>query len=80
VEVDFQEVEVFASPFFKAAFGQLLRDFTGDDIKHLLKVKNLNPVGMSVLRRVIENSRRYFSDKKYRRSIDKVLDRAAANA
>lgn len=77
VEVDFQGVEVFASPFFNAAFGQLLRDFTGDDLNHLLTVTNLNPVGMSVLRRVIENSKRYFGDKKYRRSVNKVLDRAA---
>jgi hypothetical protein len=79
VEVDFQGVEVFASPFFNAAFGQLLRDFPGDDLNRLLEVTNLNPVGMSVLRRVIENSKKYFSDKKYRRIVDKVLDKQAAN-
>ncbi len=79
VEVDFQDVAVFASPFFNAAFGQLLRDFTADDLNRLLKVTHLNPVGMSVLRRVIENSKKYFADKKYRRVVNKVLNKQAAN-
>lgn len=79
VEVDFEGVAVFASPFFNAAFGQLLRDFTPDDLNRLLKVTHLNPVGLSVLQRVIENAKRYFADKKYRRVVNKVLNKQAAN-
>jgi len=80
VELDFSKVGVFASPFFNAAFGQLLKNLPGDDLNRLLNITNLNPVGMSVLRRVIENSKKYFSDPKYRRIVNKVLDEQAANA
>ncbi len=80
VEIDFEGVGVFASPFFNSAFGQLLKDFPGDDLNRLIKVVNLNSVGMSVLKRVIENSKKYYSDPKYRRIVNRVLDEQAANA
>ena len=79
VELDFEGVGVFASPFFNAAFGQLLKDLPGDDLNRLITIDNLNPVGMSVLKRVIENSKKYYSDPKYRRIVNKVLDEQAAN-
>lgn len=80
VEIDFEGVGVFASPFFNAAFGQLLRDLPVEDLNRLIKVDNLNPVGRSVLKRVIENSKKYYSDPKYRRVVNRVLDEQAANA
>lgn len=33
VELDFDRVEIFASPFFNAAIGQLLKDIEPDDLR-----------------------------------------------
>ena len=77
VEMDFQGASVFASPFFNAAFGQLLRDITGNDLNRLLKVENLAIAGMNVLRRVIENSRQYYNDPKNREAVDQAMAKQA---
>lgn len=73
VEVDFQGATVFASPFFNAGFGQLLRDISGDDLNRLLKVSNMIAAGFNVLRRVIENSRQYYSDPKNAAAVDQAM-------
>ncbi len=61
LQLDFQGIKVFASPFFNAAIGQLLKDFGADDLNRRLKFDHLSSVGHEVLKRVIENSKRYFS-------------------
>lgn len=77
VELDFAKTEVFASPFFNAAIGQLLKDITSDDLNRLLKITNLPVAGLDVLKRVIENSKRYYSDDKVRKALDEILDEQA---
>ena len=77
VELDFDEVTVFASPFFNAAVGQLLKDFCTDDLNRLLTVKNLVPAGHDVLHRVIENAKKYYSSPDYREAQKKVLRKMA---
>src|SRR4030067_2544821 len=62
VELDFTNVTVFASPFFNAAIGRLLKDIKPEDLNHLLKITNLVPAGLTVLKRVIENSKEYYSN------------------
>jgi hypothetical protein len=74
VELDFSGVDVFASPFFNAAIGQLLKDFTAEDLNRLLRIRNLNPVGNDLLRRVIENAKRYYASPDYRTAQTKVLE------
>jgi len=73
--LDFGGVSVFASPFFNAAIGQLLKDFKPEDLNRLLHVENLNPTGHEVLRRVIENAKKYYASKDYREAQAKVLQR-----
>lgn len=73
VELDFTKVGVFASPFFNVAIGQLLRDIKSEDLNCLLKVSNMTPAGLAVLRRVLENSKRYYSDEKTRKAVDEIL-------
>lgn len=73
VEIDFEGVEIYASPFFNAAFGQLLSDLASDDLNRLLIVHGLSAEGAHVLRRVIQNSKRYYSDEQVRRAQDEVL-------
>jgi hypothetical protein len=73
VELDFAGVSVSASPFLNAAVGQLLRDLAPDELNRLLKVINLAPPTLDTLRRVIENSKRYYSSPSYREAVDRVM-------
>ena len=73
VELDFDGVEIFASPFFNAAIGQLLREFTPESLKESLSVVNLDSEGRDVLKQVIANSRRYYSDLEYRENLERIL-------
>ena len=66
-------MEIFASPFFNAAIGQLLRDLSSDQRTYLLRIQNLDPDRLRVLRRVIQNSKRYYADEAERRAVDDVL-------
>ncbi len=75
VQLDFEGVSVFASPFFNAAVGQLLKDLTPDTLNTLLKVVNLSPVGLDVLKRVIENAKRYYSSPDYRKAQEQLLQK-----
>jgi hypothetical protein len=81
IQLDFQGVEIFASPFFNTAIGQLMKDFNADDLNRLLKFKALSVVGQQVLQRVIENSRKYFSSSEdYRKAQTEVLMKLAAES
>jgi hypothetical protein len=73
VELDFDGVSVFASPFFNAAIGQLLKDIKAEELNRLLQVEHLNPTGYEVLRRVIDNAKKYYACPDYREAQIKVL-------
>ena len=73
VELDFTGVAVFASLFFNAAIGQLLKDLSPDDLNRLLTVSNLVPAGQEVWQRVVENAKKYYSSPDYREAQKKVL-------
>ena len=77
VEVDFAGVSVFASPFFNAAFGRLLKDLTTEELNRLLKVYNLTSVGKDVLKLVIKDSTQYYSDPEFRKTLDEILSEQA---
>ncbi|BAZ14535.1 hypothetical protein NIES4071_63790 [Calothrix sp. NIES-4071] len=77
VELDFAGVKIFASPFFNFAIGQLLRDIEPENLNRLLKVSNLNQVGKQILKLVIENSKRYYSDPDFRNRVDQVISEQA---
>jgi hypothetical protein len=80
VDLDFSGVSVFASPFFNAAIGQLLRDLTSEELNRLLTVTNLTPVGANVMKQVIANAKRYYAEPDYRRAVTEVLTALAAEA
>lgn len=77
VELDFDGVSIFASPFFNAAIGQLLHDFSADQLNQRLRVVNLSPVGLDVLRRVIDNAKEYYSAADYREAQRHVIEAMA---
>jgi hypothetical protein len=78
VELDFQDVEIFASPFFNAAIGRLLAEFTPDHLRTHLNPTNLLPAGAGTLRRVIENAKEYYGSEAVQAAVDRVLDEQAA--
>lgn len=73
VELDFDRVEIFASPFFNAAIGQLLKDIEPDDLNRLLLISSLNLNGQNTMRRAIEHSKRYYSEEGMRKIIDDIF-------
>jgi len=79
VELDFANVTVFASPFFNSAIGRLLKDIKPEDLNRLLKITNLIPTGLEVLKRVIENSKEYYSNEGARKALDEILLEQADN-
>lgn len=76
VELDFNGVEVFASPFFNAGIGRLLNDLKPEVLNKYLKFEHLSDFGTRVLRRVIENAKDYYSSTSNQRQ---MIDRAVAN-
>lgn len=80
VELDFDGVQVFASPFFNAGIGRLLADLTADGLNARLKFEHLSDFGARVLRRVIENAKDYYAaSAEQREAIDRIArDNAAA--
>jgi len=77
IELDFDKVSVFASPFFNSAIGHLLKDIKPEDLNRYLKVSNLTPAGMEVLKRVIENAKQYYLNNSARKALDDILSEQA---
>lgn len=77
VVLDFQGVNVFASPFFNVAIGRLLKDFRREDLNRLLVVSNMSSEGMTVLKLVIKNSVEYYSNANYQQAHSDVLNEKA---
>ncbi|MBT8767563.1 STAS-like domain-containing protein [Metapseudomonas boanensis] len=61
VELDFDGVKVFASPFFNAGIGALLADLKAEDLRTNLHIVHISDFGSRVLRRVIDNAKEYYS-------------------
>ncbi|MDP2811848.1 MAG: STAS-like domain-containing protein [Rhodocyclaceae bacterium] len=80
VELDFDGVQVFASPFFNAGIGRLLGELTAEALNTRLKFDHLSDFGARVLRRVIENAKDYYAaPADQRRAIDRIVhDNAVA--
>ncbi len=77
VDLDFDSVEIVASPFLNAAIGQLLRDLSSDELNTYLKFSNLSPFVRPTLKHVIENAKTYYTNPAYQRAVDSVLQEEA---
>lgn len=73
IRLDFEGVTGFASPFFNAAIGKLLKDFRPEQLRGLLHFEHLAPAGEDVIRRVIENARTFYADTKALEALDVSL-------
>ncbi len=78
VELDFTEVQVFASPFFNFAIGHLLKDIPAENLNQLVEFTTISSEGWNVLERVIANAKHYYSDEQFRNAVDAVITEQAA--
>lgn len=80
VELDFAGTRILVSQFLNAAVGQLLKDYSIDEVRRRLQCVNLPPVATAPLRRSVENAERYYHDPKFRQALDRVLADQAVEA
>lgn len=73
VELDFSGVKVVASLFLNPAIGQLLKDIPSEKLNELLKITSFPVSGNEALKKVIDNSKAYYSNPQYRKAINDVL-------
>jgi hypothetical protein len=73
IELDFKDVKVFATPFFNAAIGQLLKNNAPEKLNRLLFISNLIPAGMISVKKVIDNAKQYYTDPNIKRATDDVI-------
>jgi hypothetical protein len=77
VVLNFAHVEVFASPFFNAAIGRLVNDFSAEILNEKLHFVNLCALGSDILEQVIENAKEYYKeDAEKRAAIDAIVSDA----
>lgn len=62
VILDFEGVALFASPFFNASVGHLLKDITVQELLQFMKPLNLNETGKDLLNLVIANAIKFYSN------------------
>lgn len=63
VVLSFEQVETMISAFLNVAVGQLYGEFPEELIRGLLSVRSINPDDLDVLKRVVENAKRYFANR-----------------
>ncbi|MEL6117817.1 STAS-like domain-containing protein [Photobacterium sp. SP02] len=63
IRIDFSGVDVFASPFFNASIGALLKDKKIEDLQNKLEFHSISNHGRKLLNLVISNALKFYSDK-----------------
>ena len=61
VELSFEGVSLYASPFFNASIGLLIKDVNVDELMQRLSVVGISDVGRDLLNHVVENAVAYYS-------------------
>ncbi len=74
VTVSFINVSSLTSAFLNAAIGQLYGSFSEDQIRSQLKVKEMQPDDIALLKRVVETAKEYFKDpKRFDKAVQEVI-------
>lgn len=61
--IDYTNVKIFSSPFFNTAMGQLYGSYESDILNRYIEIKNLSSLGSSILKKVVENAKKYYKNK-----------------
>lgn len=62
VMLSFHNITTLTSAFLNAAIGQLYGAFSEEQIRSLLKVQDMQPDDLALLKRVVETAKQYFKD------------------
>jgi len=62
VILSFHNISTLTSAFLNAAVGQLYGEFSEEQIRALLKVQDMQPDDLALLKRVVETAKLYFKD------------------
>lgn len=62
VTVSFRNVSSLTSAFLNAAIEQLYGSFSQEEIRARLKVKDISPADLALLKRVVDTAKEYFKD------------------
>ena len=65
VALSFEQVEILISAFLNAAVGQLYDEFSEDRIRELLSVRDMGADDLTILKLVIDNAKKYFSNQAF---------------
>ena len=60
ITLSFHKITMLTAAFLNAAIGQLYGTFSEEQIRSLLKVKDMEPVDLALLKRVVDNAKLYF--------------------
>lgn len=73
VAVSFEEVTIYAAPFFAAAFGQLYKSFSYEVISDYLLAANMTQLAYKIYLKTMKNCRQYYLDPKHRATVEQVF-------
>ena len=76
VAISFRNVTTLTSAFLNAAIGQLYETYSEEQIRALLKVEDMEQDDLALLKRVVDNAKLYF---KNRKRFDKVVEETQGN-
>jgi len=63
IVLSFEQMETMISTFLNAAVGQLYGEFSEELIRGLLSVRDMEADDQEVLKRVVDNAKRYFANR-----------------
>jgi len=63
VTLSFHNVSTLTPAFLNVAIGQLYGEFSEEKIRALLKVQDMQPDDLALLKRVVETAKEYFKDR-----------------
>ena len=74
VSLSFRNVSTLTSAFLNAAVGQLYGQFDEGQIRRLLKVEDMEPDDVALLKRVVDTAKQYFRDpQRFEQAAQEVL-------
>lgn len=63
VVLSFEQIDTLISAFLNVAVGQLYGEFPEKSIRELLSAQDISPDDAEMLKRVVENAKRYFANR-----------------
>lgn len=70
VVLDFDGIKVVGSAFLNKAIGRLYADVAEGAIKEHLTMRNISDIALFALKRVVANSKEYYSNAPFRDAVD----------